>query len=32
MLEVRTSIVNGTFDVGHISAEWWARRLFRQAA
>jgi hypothetical protein len=32
MLKVRTSVVNGTFDLDHRTAERWARRPFRQAA
>jgi hypothetical protein len=32
MLKVRTSVVNGTFNVDHAHAERWARRPFRQAA
>lgn len=32
MLKVRTSVVNGTLDRDHASAEWRARRPFRRAA
>jgi len=32
MLKVRTSVVNGTFNKDHATAERWARRPFHQAA
>lgn len=32
MLKVRTSAVNGTFDLDHAAAERWARRPFRRVA
>ena len=32
MLKVRTSVVNGTFNKDHATAERWARRPFHKAA
>jgi len=32
MLKVRTSVMNGTFNQDHTTAERWVRRPFRKAA